>query len=52
VFLEPGLATRPVGEFSFKGKKEFHEYDVVRTFLTEMDAKKYAREHPEMQILF
>ncbi len=51
VFLQPGGITRPVDQFPVDGKDMYYEYDVVRTFADETEAKHYAKLHSEVQVL-
>ncbi len=51
VFLQPGGITRPVDKFPIAGNDKYYEYDVVRTFIDEVEARSYAKAHPEVQVL-
>ena len=51
VYLVSGMITRPVGQFPIDGKQSYHEFDVVRSFANDLEARTYARKHPEVQML-
>jgi hypothetical protein len=42
VHFEPGEITRPVIDIYVNGKKKFCEYDLIKTFENEKEAKEYA----------
>jgi hypothetical protein len=43
VYLEPGEIARPMIEIYRDGKKRLYEYDVIKTFENEKEAKDYAK---------
>ncbi len=51
VYLEHGMMARPIDEFPIDGKEAFYEFDVVRRFNSEADARAYVQEHPEVKLL-
>ncbi len=51
VFLQPGGVTRPVDQFPIDSNDKYYEYDVVRTFADEVEARRYAKAHSEVQVL-
>jgi hypothetical protein len=41
----PGEVQRPVIEVTRRGKKAWREYDIVRSFASEREAREYASQH-------
>ncbi len=51
VFLEHTNVARPIKKFPAIGKEEYYEYQVIRTFTDEAEARQYAKIHFEVQVL-
>ncbi|MEM3563600.1 MAG: hypothetical protein QXS27_04995 [Candidatus Jordarchaeaceae archaeon] len=43
VYFEPGEIARPVIDIYVDGEKKFCEYDLIKTFENEEEAKRYAK---------
>ncbi len=50
-YLEHGMKARPIDKFPIDGNEAFYEFDVIRRFKDEAEARTYAREHPEVHFL-
>ena len=51
VYLEPGNIARPMSDFIIDGRKRLCEFDVLKIFSYEMEAKEYARKN-DIKMIF
>ena len=42
LFPEPGNVARPIDEFTIEGRKQMCEFDIIKVFNSEKEAKEYA----------
>jgi len=45
IYLQPGEVARPVIEVKRDGESHYYEYDAIKQFNTEAEAKEYAEKH-------